>query len=89
MCSYFLMNNFIIFHRASKNLVSSVVLVFTLRLMRMFFSFAHREQFVLTDNTGMLYHYIVEGSMIRDGSKINAEVIFTRQSVYMVFIKLF
>ena len=33
-----------------------------------------KEHFVFTDNTNLLHHYIVEGSIIKDGSTINAQV---------------
>ena len=33
-----------------------------------------REHFVFTDQDGLLYHFIVEGNMIKDGSKIPPDV---------------
>ena len=33
-----------------------------------------REHFVFTDSDGLLYHFIVEGSLIKDGSKIPPDV---------------
>ena len=35
-----------------------------------------REHFVFTDNDGLLYHFIVEGNVIKDGSKIPPDVSF-------------
>ena len=33
-----------------------------------------REHFVFTDANGLLYHFIVEGNLIKDGSKIPPDV---------------
>ncbi len=33
-----------------------------------------REHFVFTDQDGLLYHFIVEGNLIKDGSKIPPDV---------------
>lgn len=35
-----------------------------------------REHFVFTDADGLLYHFVVEGNMIKDGSKIPPDVRF-------------
>ncbi|XP_014675037.1 PREDICTED: WD repeat-containing protein 11-like [Priapulus caudatus] len=34
---------------------------------------AAKEHFVFTDNDGQLYHFVVEGSMVKEGSKIPAD----------------
>ena len=33
-----------------------------------------REHFVFTDTTGVLYHFLIEGNMVKDGSKIPPDV---------------
>ena len=33
-----------------------------------------REHFVFTDTDGLLYHFLIEGNMVKDGSKIPPDV---------------
>ena len=42
-----------------------------------------REHFVFTDTEGLLYHFLIEGNMVKDGSKIPPDVRKTRRCVHV------